>query len=99
MTHDPYDTENRTRVTSPASEDAYNRRPYGSGYGGSGIAFVIFGVVAVLLIGFAMFGGYPDNDTVTAPTTTEQTTQVQPAQPAAPEPAAPANNNADTSYQ
>jgi hypothetical protein len=98
MTHDPYDSENRTRVTPPASEDAYNRRPYGSGYGGSGIAFVIFGVVAVLLIGFAMFGGYPDNDSVTAPATTEPTTQVQPAQPA-PEPAAPADNNAGTTNQ
>ncbi|HEY7764998.1 MAG TPA: hypothetical protein VIB38_08400 [Aestuariivirgaceae bacterium] len=96
MTHDPYDTENRTRVPP---EDAYNRRPYGSGYGGSSIAFVIFGVVAVLLIGFAMFGGYPDNDTVTAPATTEPTTEVQPAQPAAPEPAAPADNNAGTTNQ
>jgi hypothetical protein len=81
MTHDPYDVENRTTTTRP--EDPYVRRPYGSGYGGSGIAFIIFGVVALLLIGFAMFGGNPDNTRVsTNQTTTEQVPQAQPEQPA-----------------
>jgi hypothetical protein len=91
MTHDPYDSENRTTAgpsTPEDRDDIYVNRPYGSSYGGSGIAFVIFGVVAVLLIGFAMFGGYPDTDTATTPqTTTEQVPQVQPEQPTAPQPA------------
>ena len=88
MTHDPYDTNDPASRVTPG--DSYTRRPYGTGYGGSGIAFVIFGVVAVLLIGFAMFGGNPGNETVTAPqTTTEQAPQAQPEQPA-PQPAAPA---------
>jgi predicted metalloprotease len=95
MTHDPYDTENRP-VGSP-TEDPYVRRTPGPGYGGSGIAFIIFGVVAVLLIGFAMFGGYSDTDTVstTPQTTTEQQApQAQPEQPATtPETMAPSTNN------
>jgi hypothetical protein len=83
MTHDPYDTTDRTDTGSVTPGDSYTRRPYGAGYGGSGIAFVIFGVVAVLLIGFAMFGGSPGTDTVPAPTaTTEQVPQAQPEQPA-----------------
>jgi hypothetical protein len=91
MTLDPYDADNRTTTDPAAPEDPYVRRPYGSAYGGSGIAFVIFGVVAVLLIGFAMFGGASDNATVTAPQTTA-TEQVQ--QPAAtPQPAAPATDS------
>jgi hypothetical protein len=98
MTHDPYDTDNRI-ATSSTPEEPYVRRPYGTGYGGSGIAFLIFGVVAVLLIGFAMFGGYPSRDTVTGPTTNvaEQSPQVQPQQPA--EPQAPATNNTGTTNQ
>ena len=45
MTHDPYDTDNRI-ATGTTPENDYVRRPYGTGYGGSGIAFLIFGVVA-----------------------------------------------------
>jgi hypothetical protein len=52
---------------------------------------VIFGVVAVLLIGFAMFGGY-SNDTAMAPQTTAQQ-QAPAVQPAAPQPAAPSTTN------
>jgi hypothetical protein len=93
MTHDPYDTDNRI-ATGTTPEDPYVRRPYGAGYGGSGIAFLIFGVVAILLIGFAMFGGYPTSDTVNAPATTnmaeQSAPQAQPEQPAQPQ--APANN-------
>jgi hypothetical protein len=97
MTHDPYDSENRTTAGPSTPEDTYVNRPYGSSYGGSGIAFVIFGVVAVLLIGFAMFGGYPDTDTATSPqTTTEQVPQAQPQQPAVPEPTAPSTNSTGT---
>lgn len=89
MTHDPYDMEDRTTPGPGAPDDPYIRRPYG----GSGIAFVIFGVVAVLLIGFAMFGGYPNNETITTTeATTEQVPQAQPEQPAAPQPAAPSTN-------
>lgn len=94
MTHDPYDIDNRATTDRPTAEDPYVRRPYRSAYGGSGIAFVIFGVVAVLLIGFAMFGGY-SNDTAMAPQTTaqQQAPAVQPEQPAAPQPAAPSTTN------
>ena len=105
MTHDPYDTDNRI-ATGATPEDPYVRRPYGAGYGGSGIAFLIFGVVAVLLIGFAMFGG-SRTDTVNAPTTTvaEQSAtqpeqpvpQVQPEQPAQPQ--APAADSTGTTNQ
>ena len=94
MTHDPYDIDNQTTAGSNPPEDPYIRSR--TGYGnGSGIAFVIFGVVAVLLIGFALFGGYSDNNTVTAPQTTalQQAPQVQPAQPA---PAAPSTNTGST---
>ena len=94
MTLDPYDTDNRI-ATGTTPEDPYSRRPYG----GSGIAFLIFGVVAVLLIGFAMFGASPTN-TVNAPTTTvaeQSAPQVQPEQPAQPQ--APATNNTSTTNQ
>lgn len=91
MTHDPYDIDNRATTDRPTAEDPYVRRPYRSAYGGSGIAFVIFGVVAVLLIGFAMFGGY-SNDTAMAPQTTAQQ-QAPVVQPAAPQPAAPSTTN------
>ena|SRR5688572_27782849 len=98
MTLDPYDTDNRI-ATGATPEDPYVRRPYGAGYGGSGIAFLIFGVVAVLLIGFAMFGASPTN-TVNAPTTTvaeQSAPAVQPEQPAQPQP--PATNNTGTTNQ
>ncbi|MGH6874884.1 MAG: hypothetical protein ACREDW_07690 [Aestuariivirgaceae bacterium] len=90
MTHDPYDIDNRTTTGTNPPEDPYirSRTGYGSG---SGIAFVIFGVVAVLLIGFAMFGGYSDNNSVSTPQTTtteQQAPQAQPEQPQ-PAPAAP----------
>jgi hypothetical protein len=88
MTHDPYDIDNRTTAGSNPPEDPYIRSR--TGYGnGSGIAFVIFGVVAVLLIGFAMFGGYSGNNKVITPQTTaqQQAPQAQPEQP--PAPAAP----------
>lgn len=100
MTHDPYDTDNRI-ATGTTPENEYVRRPYGTGYGGSGIAFLIFGVVAVLLIGFAMFGGYSTN-TVNAPNTTvAESPQVQPEQPAQPQPQTqpPATNNTGTTNQ
>jgi hypothetical protein len=98
MTHDPYDIDNRTTTgaTNPP-EDPYIRSRMGYG-NGSGIAFVIFGVVAVLLIGFAMFGGYSDNSTVSKPQTTaeQQAPQVvQPEQPA-PAPAAPSTTTGST---
>jgi hypothetical protein len=102
MTLDPYDIDNRTTAGPAAPEDPYVRRPYDSAYGGSGIAFVIFGVVAVLLIGFAMFGSTSDNPTATSPqiTATEQAPQVQPQQPAAtPEPTAPATNDSGSANQ
>jgi hypothetical protein len=84
MTHDPYDIDNRTTAGSNPPEDPYIRSR--TGYGnGSGIAFVIFGVVAVLLIGFALFGGYSDNNTVSTPQ--PQTTAQQQAQPELPQPA------------
>jgi hypothetical protein len=89
MTHDPYDTDKPNTAGTNRPEDPYVRSR--TGYGnGSGIAFVIFGVVAVLLIGFAMFGGYSANETVTAPTTTmteQQAPQAQPAPAPAPAPA------------
>jgi hypothetical protein len=89
MTHDPYDIDNRNTAGTNRPEDPYVRSR--TGYGnGSGIAFVIFGVVAVLLIGFAMFGGYSDTNTVSTPQTTteQQAPQAQPEQPApAPAPA------------
>jgi hypothetical protein len=94
MTHDPYDIDNRTTTGTTPPEDPYIRSR--TGYGnGSGIAFVIFGVVAVLLIGFAIFGGYSDNNAITTPQTTaqQQVPQVQPAQPA---PAAPSTNTGST---
>lgn len=92
MTHDPYDIDNRTTAGSNPPEDPYIRSR--TGYGnGSGIAFVIFGVVAVLLIGFALFGGYSDNNTVSTPqTTAQQQAQPQP-QPA---PAAPSTTTGTT---
>jgi hypothetical protein len=102
MTLDPYDTDNRKTTDPAAPEDPYMRRPYGSAYGGSGIAFVIFGVVAVLLIGFAMFGGSPDNASVTAPqtTATEQAPQAQPPQPSAtPETTAPSTDYSGSTNQ
>jgi hypothetical protein len=102
MTLDPYDTDNRTATGPATPEDPYVKRPYGSAYGGSGIAFVIFGVVAVLLIGFAMFGGSPDNATLNAPQTTaiEQVPQAQPPQPATtPETTAPATNDTGSTNQ
>ena len=96
MTHDPYDIDNRTTVGSNPPEDPYIRSR--TGYGnGSGIAFVIFGVVAVLLIGFALFGGYSDNNTVSTPqiTAQQEAPQVQPAQPQ-PAPAAPSTTTGST---
>jgi hypothetical protein len=93
MTHDPYDIDNRTTAGSNPPEDPYVR----SRSDGSGIAFVIFGVVAVLLIGFAMFGGYSDNSKVTGPQTTaqQQVPQAQPEQPQ-PAPAAPSTTTGST---
>jgi hypothetical protein len=92
MTHDPYDIDNRSTAGSNPPEDPYIRSR--TGYGnGSGIAFVIFGVVAVLLIGFALFGGNSDNNTVSTPqTTAQQQAQPQP-QPA---PAAPSTTTGTT---
>jgi hypothetical protein len=93
MTHDPYDIDNRTTAGSNPPEDPYIRSR--TGYGnGSGIAFVIFGVVAVLLIGFALFGGYSDNSRISTPQTTAQQ-QVEPAQPQ-PAPAAPSTTTGST---
>ena len=43
MTHGPYDTDNRI-ATGSTPEESYVRRPYGTGYGGSGIAFLITSV-------------------------------------------------------
>ena len=92
MTHDPYDRDNIASTGSATPGDPYLRRSYGSPYGGSGIALVVFAVVAILLIGFAMFGGSATRDTVSTPqTSTGQTSQVQP------QPAAPAGNEATTS--
>ena len=98
MTHDPYDTDNRI-ATGSTPEENYVRRSYVTGYGGSGIAFLIFGVVAVLLIGFALFGGYRSVNTANIPPTTtmaqqQSAPQVQPEQPATPQ--APANNTGTT---
>jgi hypothetical protein len=93
MTHDPYDIDSRTTAGSNPAEDPYIRSR--TGYGnGSGIAFVIFGVVAVLLIGFALFGGYSDNNTVSTPQTTAQQ-QAQPELPQ-PAPAAPSTTTGTT---
>jgi hypothetical protein len=93
MTHDPYDIDNRTTAGSNPPEDPYIRSR--TGYGnGSGIAFVIFGVVAVLLIGFALFGGYSDNNRMSTPQTTAQQ-QAEPAQPQ-PAPAAPSTTTGST---
>ena len=99
MTHDPYDTDNRI-ATGKQPEDSYIRRPFGTGYGRSGIAFLIFGIVAVLLIGFAMFGGSSTNTANAPNTTVAESPQVQPEQPAQPaqpaqpeQPQAPATNN------
>jgi hypothetical protein len=93
MTHDPYDVDNRNPVGSTPPEDPYTRSRMGYG-NGSGIAFVIFGVVAVLLIGFAMFGGYSDTDTVSTPQTT--TTQQQAPEQPQPAPAAPSTTTGST---
>jgi hypothetical protein len=93
MTHDPYDIDNRTTAGSNPPEDPYIRSR--TGYGnGSGIAFVIFGVVAVLLIGFALFGGYSNNNTTSTPQITAQQ-QAQPEQPQ-PAPAAPSTTTGST---
>jgi hypothetical protein len=92
MTHDPYDIDNRTTAGSNPPEDPYIRSR--TGYGnGSGIAFVIFGVVAVLLIGFALFGGYSDNTVSTPQTTAQQQAEPAPPQPA---PAAPSTTTGST---
>lgn len=86
MTHDPtlrpnpVDPEDPNRLSDP-----YLRRPGRTST--SGIALVFFGIVAVLLIGFAMLGNYSDTTGVsTTPpaSTTEPATPVVPEQPAAP---------------
>ena len=86
MTHDPtlrpnpVDPEDPNRLNDP-----YLRRPGRTST--SGIALVFFGIIAVLLIGFAMLGNYSDTSgTGTTPpaSTTEPAAPAQPEQPAAP---------------
>ena len=84
MTHDP---TLRPNPVEPEDPNRLNdlRRPGRSST--SGIALVFFGIVAVLLIGFAMMGNYSDTTGVsTTPpaSTTEPAVPVTPEQPAAP---------------
>jgi hypothetical protein len=86
MTHDPTLRPNPVDPDDPNRlSDPYLRRPARSST--SGIALVFFGIVAVLLIGFAMLGNYSDTS-VSNTTPPASTTTTEPATPPATPPAA-----------
>lgn len=97
MMNDPTLRPNPADPDDPRNlNDPYLRTPVRSG--GSGIALVFFGIVAVLLIGFAVLGNNTSSTTGMDNTTPPATTQsAQPEQPVVPAPPATAPSTNGTS--